>query len=139
MSTTPTTAEPLTGDALRKAMARVWSLGQTYWQQADSESYAQNKKSDATREKYLAFVEETVAALATPPEIAQPATPEPPLASAPQVAEPIPKGYIVIDKELLAQAIFTNTDASLAEARHIINTTLKVSDSPVYRAAGDEV
>lgn len=62
----PLTPEPLTAEALRKAMARVWNLGQTYWHQADSESYAQNRRSDDTRQKYLAFVEETVAALAHP-------------------------------------------------------------------------
>lgn len=61
-----TPAEPLTDEALRKAMARVWSLGQTYLQQADSDYPSQNKKSDATREKYLALVDETAAALATP-------------------------------------------------------------------------
>ena len=33
-------------DALSKALSRAYSLGQTYWQQADSESYAQNRRSE---------------------------------------------------------------------------------------------
>jgi hypothetical protein len=46
----------------------------------------------------------------------------------------IPKGFIVINKALLAEAISCNTDASFAEASHIINTALKASDDAVFRA-----
>ena len=45
------------------AIRRVFQLGQTYWQQADSESYRENDKSDVTLEKYRAT-------LAEPSEIA---------------------------------------------------------------------
>ena len=47
--------------------------------------------------------------------------------------EPVPKGFIVVSKDLLAEAIACNTDASLAEARHIINSVLKVSDDEIFR------
>lgn len=47
--------------------------------------------------------------------------------------EPMPKGFIVVSKDLLAEAIACNTDASLAEARHIINSVLKVSDDEIFR------
>ncbi|MBT2300415.1 hypothetical protein J7E70_08045 [Variovorax paradoxus] len=47
---------------IEKALRRAYSLGQTYWQQADSESYSQNKKSDETAAKFEALVSETVAA-----------------------------------------------------------------------------
>ena len=40
-----------------KALSRAWSLGQTYWQQADSNSYSQNKKSDETQEKFNVLVD----------------------------------------------------------------------------------
>lgn len=51
-------------DAVSKALRRAYSLGQTYWQQADSESYSQNKKSDETRAKFDALVDDTRAMLA---------------------------------------------------------------------------
>jgi len=47
--------------------------------------------------------------------------------------ESVPKGFIVVSKDLLAEAIACNTDASLAEARHIINSVLKVSDDEIFR------
>ncbi|WP_145956521.1 hypothetical protein [Burkholderia pseudomallei] len=53
----------LTSEQLRKALSQAWNLGQTYWQQADSEYVSQNRKSDGTRDKYLALVEETCALL----------------------------------------------------------------------------
>ncbi|KVC83999.1 hypothetical protein WI75_04835 [Burkholderia ubonensis] len=53
----------LTDEQLRKALSQAWNLGQTYWQQADSEYASQNRKSDGTRDKYLALVEETCALL----------------------------------------------------------------------------
>ena len=50
--------------ALRKALSRAFQFGQKYWQEADSESYAANRRSVKTITKYLAFVDETVATLA---------------------------------------------------------------------------
>lgn len=46
-------------DAVSKALRRAYSLGQTYWQQADSESYSQNRKADDTSRKFAALVDET--------------------------------------------------------------------------------
>ena len=51
-------------DLVSKAMRRSWQLGQTYWQQADSEYFSQQKKSDDTQAKFNALIEETRAALA---------------------------------------------------------------------------
>ena len=50
-----------TPETVRKALQRAYSLGQTYWQQADSESFSQNRKADETAAKFQALVEETVA------------------------------------------------------------------------------
>ena len=47
------------------ALRKAWQLGQTYWQQADSEFISQQNKSDATRAKFQALIDETRAALAT--------------------------------------------------------------------------
>jgi hypothetical protein len=41
---------------LDQALRRAFILGQTYWQQADSDSYSQNRKSDETRQKFEALV-----------------------------------------------------------------------------------
>lgn len=49
-----------------KALNRAWNLGQTYWQQADSDSYKQNKRADATKGMYEELRTETLAALSTP-------------------------------------------------------------------------
>jgi hypothetical protein len=46
-------------DAVIKALHRAYILGQTYWQQADSESYRQNKKADETKQCFATLVEET--------------------------------------------------------------------------------
>ena len=45
-----------------------------------------------------------------------------------------PKTFIVICADALAEAIATNTDASLAEARSIISRTRKTTDDEIYRA-----
>ena len=50
------------GDALdlvSKAMRRAWGLGQTYWQQADSDSYKQQDKASLTQAKFEALVDST--------------------------------------------------------------------------------
>lgn len=54
---TPNTAASGAADALRAAITRAFHLGQTYWQQADSESYAEQDKSDDTYKKYKALLE----------------------------------------------------------------------------------
>jgi hypothetical protein len=46
-------------DEVSKAMRKAWNLGQTYWSQADSESYSQNKKSDDTAAKFNELVDAT--------------------------------------------------------------------------------
>ncbi len=48
-------ARDIASIALRKA----WQLGQTYWQQADSEYISQNKKSDETYAKFQQLSEDT--------------------------------------------------------------------------------
>lgn len=46
---------------IRAALRRAFNLGQTYWDQADSESYAANRRSEATRATFDAHVEEVAA------------------------------------------------------------------------------
>lgn len=43
-------------DTVAKALDKAWQLGQRYWEQADSDSYSQNKKSDATLAKFQDLV-----------------------------------------------------------------------------------
>lgn len=50
-------------DKLAEALRRAFNLGQTYGQQADSESYKQNAKADDTYHKFNVLVAETVTAL----------------------------------------------------------------------------
>jgi len=50
-------------DAASKALRRAWQLGQTYWQQADSEYTSQHRKADETQAKFQALVDETRAAI----------------------------------------------------------------------------
>ena len=57
---------------LRKFLDRAFSLGQTYWQQADSESYSQNKKADGTLMAFTDLKNLAVAALDTPSEERKP-------------------------------------------------------------------
>ena len=52
-------------DVVSKAMRQAFQLGQTYWQQADSESYSQNKKADDTQRKFYELVDKTRATIAT--------------------------------------------------------------------------
>lgn len=59
-------------DTVSKALRRAWQLGQTYWQQADSEYTSQHRKADETQGKFYALVEETRTALST---AAQPPAP----------------------------------------------------------------
>jgi hypothetical protein len=55
-------AQRLTDEQITLALQRAYSLGQTYWQQADSDSYSQNAKADATQAKFMALIAETIAA-----------------------------------------------------------------------------
>lgn len=48
---------------LRGALRKAFNFGQTYWQQADSESFREQDKSSDTVDKFAAFVNETCAAL----------------------------------------------------------------------------
>ena len=43
-----------------KALRRAWQLGQTYWQQADSDSYKQNAKSNDTLAKFNELIVDTI-------------------------------------------------------------------------------
>ena len=62
-------------DTVCKALRRSWQLGQTYWQQADSESFIQHKKSETTHAAFVALLDDTRAALASAPAqpVAEPA------------------------------------------------------------------
>ena len=51
---------------LSNALRRAFNLGQTYWQQADSEYTSQHRKADETRAKFEALVAETIAASGVP-------------------------------------------------------------------------
>ena len=50
------------------ALRKAWQLGQTYWQQADSEYTSQHAKADMTQQKFKKLCDETSAAMkgATP-------------------------------------------------------------------------
>ncbi len=50
-------------ETMTKALRRAYHFGQTYWQQADSESYAQNRRSEETQRKFEALVNEVRGAL----------------------------------------------------------------------------
>lgn len=56
---TPTELQQFLRDKLRKA----YSLGQTWWQQADSEYRRENKKADETAAKFAELVENVVLAV----------------------------------------------------------------------------
>ena len=62
-----------TADLVSKALRRAWQLGQTYWQQADSEYRSHWKKADATQNEFDRLEEDTRAAILTANSIAQPA------------------------------------------------------------------
>ena len=66
-------------DTVCKALRHSWHLGQTYWQQADSESFAQNKKAETTHAAFVALLDDTRAALAVVDALnaAQPAPQQP--------------------------------------------------------------
>lgn len=49
---------------LEKALKLAFNLGQTYWQQADSDYVSQQNKSYGTREKFNQLITDTCAAIA---------------------------------------------------------------------------
>ena len=50
-------------DAVSMALRRAWQLGQTYWQQADSDYISQHKKSEETQRKFEKLCDDTISAL----------------------------------------------------------------------------
>ena len=52
---------------VQKALRRAYHLGQNYWADADSESYAANKRSDKHRQNFDELCEEAFA-YTTPPQ-----------------------------------------------------------------------
>lgn len=52
-----------TEDIISLALRKAFQQGQTYWQQADSESYVENRRSDLTYTKFCSLQEETVIAV----------------------------------------------------------------------------
>ena len=52
---------------VQKALRRAYHLGQNYWADADSESYAANKRSDKHRQNFDELCEEALA-YTTPPQ-----------------------------------------------------------------------
>lgn len=50
-------------DIASKALRKAWQLGQTYWQQADSEYISQHRKADETQANFQKLVDETRAAI----------------------------------------------------------------------------
>lgn len=69
-----TEVKVLVTDALRRA----FSLGQTYWQQADSEYTSHHRKADATRAKFQELCERTEETIDTLRGIKPEAPPRPP-------------------------------------------------------------
>jgi hypothetical protein len=50
-------------DVVTRALNKAWLLGQTYWQQADSEYISQNKLAPGTHERFKQLVDETLTAI----------------------------------------------------------------------------
>ena len=53
----------LAKEALPKLLDKAFLFGENHWREADSESYAANKRSEVTLEKYQAFKAEALAAI----------------------------------------------------------------------------
>ncbi|VVE59539.1 hypothetical protein PIN31009_05579 [Pandoraea iniqua] len=56
-------------EEIKSALRKAYNLGQTYWQQADSEYISQQRKSDETHAKFEQLVADTVAALTSPAKV----------------------------------------------------------------------
>jgi len=50
-------------DAVSIALRKAWQLGQTYWQQADSEYTSDHRKAEVTQATFQQLVDETRAAV----------------------------------------------------------------------------
>ena len=50
-------------DMVTKAMRVSWQLGQTYWQQADSDSVRQQNKAHETMDKFSRLIDDTIDSL----------------------------------------------------------------------------
>lgn len=55
----------MNSEQIEKALNCAFQLGQTYWAQADSESYAENRRSDTTRAAFETLKAQTIAGLAS--------------------------------------------------------------------------
>jgi len=66
------TPEPMSDErreeTIQRGMRLAWQLGQTYWQQADSESRKQNAMAKETIRKFDALLTETVTLISTQPD-----------------------------------------------------------------------
>ena len=51
----------MTTGQIEQALRQAFSMGQVYWQQADSDYTSEHRKSDKTREQFEALVCETLA------------------------------------------------------------------------------
>lgn len=61
----------MSSEEIRAALRLAFNLGQTYWQQANSDYTSQWKKADVTHAKFRQLVEDTVSSFeenATPKE-----------------------------------------------------------------------
>jgi len=54
-------APRLTDAEIEVALRRAYSMGQTYWQQANSEYTSQHRKADATHARFEGLISETIA------------------------------------------------------------------------------
>ena len=81
--------------AISKALRRAWQLGQTYWQQADSEYVSQHKKSAETQRKFEQLVDESRALITSPQphQIAEPASQWLSIETAPKDGRTLLLGY----------------------------------------------
>lgn len=82
MNTKTDTATPASSplvENVRVAMRKAFQIGQTYWQQADSESVSQNSKSDETATKFRQLVTDTCTDLAAAVAPQAPDTPVAPI------------------------------------------------------------
>lgn len=70
--TSPAVEAATLPDTVAKALRTAFSLGQTYWQQADSEYASQHRKADETSAKFRQLVADTVLPLTSQQEVAAP-------------------------------------------------------------------
>lgn len=62
----PTDAIALPREVVEKALRRAYALGQTYWQQADSDSFSEQRRSNETAVKFSQLVADTCSAPPAP-------------------------------------------------------------------------